>query len=165
VHSIHGGNGHGRFGYYGAVSLMHRFTLLKPGTKPKRNSTSGNASPPNDRLERDRDRDTDQVINHSNHNVALAVGAGWNLNPLDLFFSSGLLVSKCDVCNKRFGWKPVLECDDCGLRSHVKCGEVAPRNCGTRPSRSDVVPVSSLVSGSPLSRIKQQAKKSTSPTR
>ena len=23
---------------------------------------------------------------------------------------------KCDLCGKRLGWKPVLECDDCGLR-------------------------------------------------
>lgn len=39
---------------------------------------------------------------------------GWN--PLELFFSSALLVQKCDICAKRIGWKPVLECDDCGLR-------------------------------------------------
>lgn len=39
---------------------------------------------------------------------------GWN--PLELFFSSALLVQKCDICTKRIGWKPVLECDDCGLR-------------------------------------------------
>ncbi|KAF9238339.1 kinase-like domain-containing protein [Melanogaster broomeanus] len=62
------------------------------------------------------------------------VEGGWN--PLELFFSSGLLVQKCDICMKRIGWKPVLECDDCGLRAHVKCGEVAPRDCGVRPVRS-----------------------------
>jgi len=39
--------------------------------------------------------------------------AGWS--PFDFFFSSGL-VAKCDLCHKRLGWKPVLECDDCGLR-------------------------------------------------
>ena len=72
--------------------LVHRFTLLKPGVKPKRNSGSMTPS-----------RSTGEVA------------AGWN--PLDLFFSSALLVAKCDVCNKRLGWKPVLECDDCGLRS------------------------------------------------
>ena len=38
---------------------------------------------------------------------------GWS--PFEFFFSSGL-VGKCDVCTKRLGWKPVLECDDCGLR-------------------------------------------------
>ncbi|KAF9228059.1 kinase-like protein [Gyrodon lividus] len=62
------------------------------------------------------------------------IDGGWN--PLELFFSSGLLVQKCDICVKRIGWKPVLECDDCGLRAHVKCGEVAPRDCGVRPVRS-----------------------------
>ncbi|KAF9011083.1 kinase-like domain-containing protein [Cyathus striatus] len=70
-----------------AQLLVHRFTLLKPGAKPKK--ASGNASP------------------------QFAEGS-WN--PLDLFFSSGLLVTKCDLCTKRIGWKPVLECDDCGLR-------------------------------------------------
>lgn len=71
-------------------SLIHRFTLLKPGAKPKRNS--GSMSP-------------------SNSTGDLP---GWS--PLDLFFSSALLVAKCDVCHKRLGWKALLECDDCGLR-------------------------------------------------
>ncbi|KAF8064153.1 TKL/LISK/LISK-DD1 protein kinase [Lyophyllum atratum] len=129
-------------GYY-IAPLVHRFTLLKPGVKPKRNSGSGSVSP-----------------SGSNGDMA-----GWN--PLDLLFSSGLLVSKCDVCAKRLGWKPVLECDDCGLRSHVKCGEIAPRDCGVRPTRPDLHAVS------PLSRVKQSAsnasmaakKKSGSPAR
>lgn len=84
IRSINGGNIH--------IPLVHRFTLIKPGAKPKRNSGSGAISPTNS---------TQEV-------------AGWN--PLDLFFSSGLLVAKCDICVKRLGWKPVLECDDCGLR-------------------------------------------------
>ena len=41
-------------------------------------------------------------------------------NPLDFLFSSTLLGSKCDICMKRLGWKPVLECDDCGMR-YVFC--------------------------------------------
>ncbi|KAF8235883.1 TKL/LISK/LISK-DD1 protein kinase [Tricholoma matsutake] len=121
--------------------LVHRFTLLKPGVKPKRNS--GSITPSGSTGE---------------------IAAGWN--PLDLFFSSALLVAKCDVCSKRLGWKPVLECDDCGLRAHVKCGEVAPRDCGVRPTRPD------LHSVSPLSKVKQSAsnanmaaKKQVSPVR
>jgi LIM domain kinase 1 len=64
----------------------------------------------------------------------------------------------------------MLECDDCGLRfeltaleyrcytnhihrTHVKCGEVAPRDCGTRPPRQGS-PLSAI---SPLSRVKQNA--------
>jgi LIM domain kinase 1 len=74
--------------------LVHRFTLLKPGAKQKRNS---NGTPSTD-------------------SVAEGSGAGVGWNPLEMFFSSGLLVGKCDLCNKRIGWKPVLECDDCGLR-------------------------------------------------
>jgi len=109
-----------------AAPLVHRFTLLKPGVKPKRNS--GSMTPSGSTGE---------------------VTAGWN--PLDLFFSSALLVAKCDVCNKRLGWKPVFECDDCGLRAHVKCGEVAPRDCGVRPIRPD------LHSVSPLSKVRQSA--------
>ncbi|KAK2462506.1 hypothetical protein APHAL10511_005476 [Amanita phalloides] len=85
--------------------LVHRFTLLKPGEKQKRDTSSG---------------PSDGGIS----------ATSWN--PLELFFSNGLLMAKCDLCGKRLGWKPVLECDDCGLRAHVKCGEVAPRDCGTR---------------------------------
>lgn len=93
-----------------ATPLVHRFSLHKPGARPKKGSISGTITP-----------------------SASGPEAGWS--PLDLFFSSGLLVAKCDVCQKRLGWKPVLECDDCGLRAHVKCGEVAPKDCGMRPSR------------------------------
>ena len=118
-----------------SVPMLHRFTLIRPGAK-----RSGSTS------------------------FARHVDGGWN--PLELFFSSALLVQKCDICLKRIGWKPVLECDDCGLRwvdsmcseaeglylttrsvrppflvssidrTHVKCGEVAPRDCGVRPIRS-----------------------------
>lgn len=70
-------------------ALVHRFTLLKPGAK----RSSGNISPPR--------RSTPGE-------------AGWN--PFERIFSSGLLTAKCDVCTKRIGWKPALECDDCGLR-------------------------------------------------
>lgn len=67
--------------------LVHRFTLLKPG-KQKKNSGATS-------------------LTENTH-------PGWN--PLELLFSSGLLVGKCDLCSKRIGWKPALECDDCGLR-------------------------------------------------
>jgi LIM domain kinase 1 len=82
---------------------VHRFTLLKPGAKQKRNS-SGSASP----------------NNHGNGSES-AGGAGVGWNPLEILFSSGILVGKCDLCNKRIGWKPVLECDDCGLRFISLC--------------------------------------------
>jgi LIM domain kinase 1 len=72
--------------------LVHRFTLIKPGARRQSNDMSHNRSYP-----------TPDAV------------AAWN--PLDLFFSSGLLIAKCDICFKRLGWKPVLECDDCGLRS------------------------------------------------
>ncbi|KAF8154028.1 kinase-like domain-containing protein [Crassisporium funariophilum] len=109
--------------------LVHRFTLLKPG---KQKRQSGSVSP--------------------NGNTSEA--AGWN--PLEMLFSSGLLVAKCDLCNKRLGWKPVLECDDCGLRTHVKCGEIAPRDCGIRVSRPGAHQ-SPLNLISPLSKVKQSA--------
>ncbi|KAJ3770517.1 kinase-like domain-containing protein [Lentinula raphanica] len=105
---------HGNF----TAPLVHRFTILKPGAKPTKKSNSGNSTPP------------------SNASAAEPV-IGWN--PFDLIFSSGSLVSKCDICSKRFGpWKPILECDDCGLKAHVKCGDDAPRDCGVRPPRPRV---------------------------
>ncbi|KAJ3729182.1 kinase-like domain-containing protein [Lentinula guzmanii] len=105
---------HGNF----AAPLVHRFTILKPGAKPTKKSNSGNSTP-------------------SSTAPAAEPLIGWN--PFDLFFSSGSLVSKCDICSKRFGpWKPILECDDCGLKAHVKCGDDAPRDCGVRPSHPRV---------------------------
>ncbi|KAJ7619432.1 kinase-like domain-containing protein [Roridomyces roridus] len=95
--------------------LVHRFSLIKPGAKPKKSGSNGTVSPP-------------KSAGNSEAQVS-----SWNINPLDLFFSSGLLVAKCDICTKRLGWKPVLECDDCGLRAHIKCGESAPMSCGLSP--------------------------------
>ncbi|KAJ7058119.1 kinase-like domain-containing protein [Mycena amicta] len=114
--------------------LVHRFTLIKPGAKPRKSGSNGTVSP------------TGSGGNEP---------TGWN--PLDLFFSSGLLVSKCDICLKRLGWKPVLECDDCGLRAHIKCGEIAPRDCGVRPSRPGFHQSPLSVIASPLSKVKHNA--------
>jgi hypothetical protein len=76
-----------------SLPMLHRFTLLKPGAKRQNGTISQSSSDP----------------------AAIAEApATWN--PLDLLWSSGLLVGKCDICFKRLGWKPVLECDDCGLR-------------------------------------------------
>jgi LIM domain kinase 1 len=76
------------------MPLVHRFSLIKPGAKRQNDGLSPSRS-----------------------QTAVDAVAAWN--PLDLFFSSGLLVAKCDICFKRLGWKPVLECDDCGLRSVI----------------------------------------------
>ncbi|KAH6904541.1 TKL/LISK/LISK-DD1 protein kinase [Coprinopsis sp. MPI-PUGE-AT-0042] len=99
-------------------TLVHRFTLVKPGAKPKKVSSpvQGNGH-------------VTAATGGSNYTQShVEVPSIWN--PLEIFFSSGLLISKCDLCTKRIGWKPFFECDDCGLRTHVKCGELAPRDCG-----------------------------------
>ncbi|KZT64857.1 kinase-like protein [Daedalea quercina L-15889] len=97
------------------LPLVHRFSLLKPGAKRTSggDGRSRSSSPP-------------------------PADALWSRNPLEFIFSSTLLAAKCDICGKRLGWKPVLECDDCGLRAHVKCGENAPMDCGIRPPRPGV---------------------------
>jgi LIM domain kinase 1 len=77
-----------------ASVMLHRFTLIKPGASGKKPSLS-----------------ISQGITSGTSHGASEVG--WS--PFDFFFSSGL-VAKCDLCHKRLGWKPVLECDDCGLR-------------------------------------------------
>jgi LIM domain kinase 1 len=103
----------------GSYLQVHRFTLIKLGLTTKRLVSSatgaGGKNPPT----------TSSSTTH-----------GWSA--LDyFFFASGLLPgggAKCDICSKRLGRKAVLECDDCGLRAHVKCGEMAPRDCGIRAS-------------------------------
>ncbi|QRW26266.1 TKL/LISK/LISK-DD1 protein kinase [Rhizoctonia solani] len=98
-------------------SLIHRFTLIKPGSTrrgsvtftPASNGRGASPPPPDS-------------------------APGWS--PFEFFFGSGYS-AKCDLCTKRlgWGWKPVLECDDCGMRAHIKCGEFAPRDCGLRGPR------------------------------
>ena len=74
--------------------MLHRFTLIKPGASGKKPPASISQG----------------ITSSASHGPS---EAAWS--PLDFFFSSGL-VAKCDLCNKRLGWKPLLECDDCGLR-------------------------------------------------
>ncbi|KAI6017867.1 kinase-like domain-containing protein [Pisolithus marmoratus] len=96
-----------------ATHTLHRFTLIKSGAKRAPNNVTPSAG---------------------GRHHGEGGGGGWN--PLEILFVNGLLGYKCDICMKRIGWKPILECDDCGLRAHVKCGEVAPRDCGMRILRS-----------------------------
>lgn len=72
---------------------LHRFTLVKPGAKrlPANTTTPGSKS-----------------------DVPSKGPGPWS--PFQLLFSSGLLVTRCDVCGQRLGWKSSLECDDCGLK-------------------------------------------------
>lgn len=73
---------------------LHRFSLVKSGKRSDGISALG--------------AKTNAVVAEQGHSM-------WS--PLDLIFGSGWgICGKCDLCAKRLGWKPVLECDDCGLR-------------------------------------------------
>lgn len=122
-------------------TLIHRFTLIKPGAK--RQNTMG--SP-----QRGAGASSHANGARAASPMGMTVGADpqpWT--PFGFFFSSAI-AAKCDLCAKRLGWKPVLECDDCGLRTHIKCGEAAPMDCGIRPARPRVP--QTFLPGSPLSR-------------
>lgn len=92
------------------AAMLHRFTLIRPGRK---SSATGSVS-----------------TSGSN-------GSKSEWNPLEFLFGlgTGSAGAKCDLCGKRLGFRPVLECDDCGMRSHVKCGETAPRDCAVRATK------------------------------
>lgn len=92
-------------------TLVHRFTLLKPGAKRNGGTAS---TPPQRPPPPQRPIPSQRSLSPQR---PLSPDAAWN--PFELIFSSGLLTSKCDICNKRLGWKPVLECDDCGLRYYL----------------------------------------------
>lgn len=76
---------------------IHRFTLIKPGAKRQPNGPAA----------------ATRVASSTNGEESSSPGELWS--PFGFFFSSAL-AAKCDLCGKRLGWKPVLECDDCGLR-------------------------------------------------
>ncbi|KAF7759777.1 hypothetical protein Agabi119p4_11472 [Agaricus bisporus var. burnettii] len=130
---------------------MHRFTSIKPGTKPRKVSISGGGG------------ESPSLPGDQQQGGSVMGGFVWN--PLDLFFSSGLLMAKCDVCYKRLGWRPVMACDDCGMKAHEKCADVAPKDCGLRPRRIPAVqqqqhyqfasPLHGIVS--PLSKLKNSS--------
>ncbi|KZV99260.1 kinase-like protein [Exidia glandulosa HHB12029] len=89
---------------------LHRFTLIRPGRKSTASGNSTSSSTPS--------------------------RSEWN--PLEFLFGlgTGTAGAKCDLCSKRLGFRPLLECDDCGLRAHVKCGETAPRDCAVRAGKA-----------------------------
>jgi LIM domain kinase 1 len=102
-------------------AMVHRFTLIKTGARKA--STGGGAAGVGSvgiggsgaisprRVPTGESRGTHGRQTAESNGAA---AEGWS--PFDFFFASGMLSSKCDVCNKRIGWKPALECDDCGLR-------------------------------------------------
>jgi LIM domain kinase 1 len=76
---------------------IHRFTLHKLG---KKQSVTG----------------IDSLLEGSPSNGIRS----WS--PFEFFFGNALGTGgKCDLCGKRLGWKPSLECDDCGLRCELPC--------------------------------------------
>jgi LIM domain kinase 1 len=132
-----------------APALVHRFTLVKPGTiftkRSRPSSPSGGANA---------------------HASSSTTTGGWSA--LDFFFASGLLPgggggAKCDICAKRLGRKAALECDDCGLRAHIKCGEVAPRDCALRASSSSSILTRVSSAPYPIAPLKANKSKSPSP--
>ncbi|KAK0191941.1 kinase-like domain-containing protein [Armillaria mellea] len=75
-----------------------------------------------------------------------------------LGISSIMSIDSLDLYHTAADGNPVLECDDCGLKAHIKCGEVALRDCGLQPSFHD-----HTTGMSPVSKVKQGGK--GSPTR
>ena len=98
--------------------LLHRFTLIKPGAKRtglgSAPSSSGTTAPSTGSSATANPESPSKSVSNSNGAMPPIPTVLWS--PFDFFFSTGLLVARCDLCSKRLGWKPVLECDDCGLR-------------------------------------------------
>lgn len=99
---------------YSPAPLYHRFTLVKNGTRrpslSKLKTASGCDVRPQDTVPDSQPR----------------AGASSMLPPA-LMLATAL--AKCQVCNKRIGWKPFLDCDDCPYRCHVACGDLAEPSC------------------------------------
>ncbi|KAG8773721.1 hypothetical protein FRC19_006544 [Serendipita sp. 401] len=130
------------------IGGLHRFTLIKPGGTNTTKSMVGKGK------SQASQRPSAQPSSHSS----------WS--PFEFFFSSGFgfggsaaKAAKCDLCGKRLGWKPCLECDDCGLRAHLKCGELAPRDCGLRGNSSGTGGIGlQRLTSNPLGKLKSGAK-------
>lgn len=105
------------------IGGLHRFTLIKLGA-----TSGGKSALPTKRISIDSKGGKSQPPGFgakSSPGVgaksALSSSSSWS--PFDFFFGSGFGFgsggnkgAKCDLCAKRLGWKPCLECDDCGLR-------------------------------------------------
>lgn len=115
------------------IGGLHRFTLIKPGAGDAKSMIGGSRKPSNGKRKSFDSKSPSKSTNASSSYTS------WS--PFEFFFGSGFgfgkdkdkeKSGKCDLCGKRLGWRACLECDDCGLRTHIKCGEDAPRDCGLR---------------------------------
>jgi LIM domain kinase 1 len=100
------------------IGGLHRFTLIKPGATATSTTTNKSAFPGSPSKTGKQGMSTSM--------------SGYSWSPFNFFFSSfggskkengsggsasvGVKGAKCDLCGKRLGWKPCLECDDCGMR-------------------------------------------------
>ncbi|TEB17470.1 kinase-like protein, partial [Coprinellus micaceus] len=83
------------------VPRVHRFTLLKPGAKPKRLSFSSSSPGNLNALGATASAGLNGATKEK-EGGAMGSGLGMGMwNPLEIFFSSGLLVSRCEMCAKR----------------------------------------------------------------
>jgi LIM domain kinase 1 len=106
------------------IGGLHRFTLIKPGATTSLTSTANRSAFPGSPSKPGKQGMSNSV-------------SGYSWSPFNFFFSSfgggkkdngsggsasiGVKGAKCDLCGKRLGWKPCLECDDCGMRSVLSC--------------------------------------------
>ncbi|CAO1613759.1 unnamed protein product [Sympodiomycopsis kandeliae] len=101
---------------YSPAPLYHRFTLVKNGTRrpslSKLKSASGCEV-----------RHQDPLLDAQSKSIPATA----SMLPPALMLTSAL--AKCHVCNKRIGWKPFLDCDDCPYKCHVACGDLAEPSC------------------------------------
>lgn len=100
---------------YSPAPLYHRFTLVKNGTRRPSLSklrTAGGCDV----------RQQDAVVGSASRPSSAA-----SMLPPALMLANAL--AKCHVCNKRIGWKPFLDCDDCPYKCHVGCGDLAEPTC------------------------------------
>ncbi|KAN0063877.1 hypothetical protein ACQY0O_003483 [Thecaphora frezii] len=89
--------------------LHHRFTLVKNSSKrPASISMTAAAA----------------VAGDKGNNLLSTPGS---LLPPAVMLSNAL--AKCWICNKRIGWKPFMDCDDCPYKTHVGCADLAPPTC------------------------------------
>ena len=90
------------------IGGIHRFTLIKPGVSKTKNANASGA------------KSAFLGSPSKGTNLPGTSRTGNSLGSLDSFFTSGFSFGvknpKCDLCSKRLGWQPFLECDDCGLR-------------------------------------------------
>ncbi|SCV73010.1 BQ2448_6935 [Microbotryum intermedium] len=130
------------------VAQPHRFSLVKPGFQKLLASLLMYGQSPAIIIEPSKPT---KLLSFSSSSKTKYL----KLNTANLTTSPAMSEDKCAYCEKgfgAFGWRAYLECDDCGVKCHIKCSDEMDPDCRQQQVQNPASPSSTSCPISPTPR-------------